>query len=71
VQFAAAGHPVIGDRKYAPKESAETRIDRVALHAAHLGFTHPRTGNPIAIACEPPADFERLVQSLRVSPGRR
>jgi len=71
VQFAAAGHSVIGDRKYAPKESGETRIDRVALHAAHLGFIHPRTGKTIAIDCKPPADFERLVQSLRVSPGRR
>jgi len=71
VQFAAAGHAVIGDRKYAPKEAAEKLIDRVALHAAHLAFTHPRTGKTIAIDCEPPADFKRLLQALRVTSGRR
>jgi len=71
VQFAAAGHAVIGDRKYAPKEAAEKLIDRVALHAAHLAFTHPRTGKSIAIDCEPPADFKLLVQALRLSSGSR
>ena len=71
VQLAAAGHAVIGDRKYAPKEAAEKLIDRVALHAAHLAFTHPRTGKAIAIDCDPPADFKRLVQALRVTSGRR
>ena len=70
VQFAAAGHTVIGDRKYDPKEAAEKLIDRVALHAAHLAFTHPRSGEVIAIDCEPPADFKRLVQALRVTPER-
>jgi RluA family pseudouridine synthase len=71
VQFAADGHAVIGDRKYAPKEAAEKLIDRVALHAAHLAFTHPRTGKTIAVDCDPPADFKRLLQALRVSSGKR
>ena len=35
-QFAAMGHPVIGDRKYHPAEASEHLIARVALHAAHL-----------------------------------
>ena len=43
VQFSAIGHPVIGDRKYHPAESAERRIARVALHATHLEFIHPRS----------------------------
>jgi len=68
-QFSAAGYPVIGDRKYHPEESSERRIDRVALHAAHLEFVHPRSGERIAIDCEPPSDFASLVKGL--SPVRR
>jgi 23S rRNA pseudouridine1911/1915/1917 synthase len=64
VQFSAIGHPVIGDRKYHPAEASEPRIDRVALHAAHLEFIHPRTQRTVAIDCEPPADFQSLLKSL-------
>jgi RluA family pseudouridine synthase len=63
-QFAAIGHPVVGDRKYAPDEADERRIARVALHAAHLEFEHPRTGNVITVDSEPPNDFMSLVRSL-------
>jgi 23S rRNA pseudouridine1911/1915/1917 synthase len=63
-QFAAAGYPLVGDRKYHPKEAEERRIDRVALHAAHLEFVHPRSGEVVSIDCEPPADFGRLVKDL-------
>jgi RluA family pseudouridine synthase len=70
VQFSATGHPVIGDRKYHPEEAAERRIARVALHAADLGFVHPRTGASVSLDCEAPADFQALVRAL--SPrGRR
>lgn len=65
VQLSALGHPVIGDRKYHPEEASERRITRVALHAAHLEFDHPRTGEKISIDCDPPADFQSLLQSLK------
>ncbi len=39
-------------------------IDRVALHAAHLEFVHPRSGERITIDCPPPQDFQHLVQQL-------
>jgi len=64
VQFSAIGHPVVGDRKYHPEEALEQRISRVALHAAHLEFTHPRSGKTISLDCEIPADFRSLVRSL-------
>ena len=67
VQLSALGHPVIGDRKYHPEEASERRITRVALHAAHLEFAHPRTGQNISIDCEPPADFQSLLQALNLS----
>lgn len=67
VQFSIVGHPVIGDRKYHPAEAQERRIDRVALHAGHLRFDHPRSGKSISIDCDPPQDFRVLVQALSTS----
>ena len=64
VQFSALGHPIIGDRKYNPAEAAERRITRVALHAAHLEFIHPRSGANISVDCVPPPDFEALLRAL-------
>ncbi len=63
-QFSAIGHPAIGDRKYHPEEAGEKRIARVALHAEHLEFPHPRSGKLIRIDSEPPADFRSLVKAL-------
>jgi 23S rRNA-/tRNA-specific pseudouridylate synthase len=70
VQFSAIGHPVIGDRKYHPAEASERRISRLALHATHLQFTHPRSGNSVSILCEPPSDFQSLLRALS-PPDRR
>jgi 23S rRNA pseudouridine1911/1915/1917 synthase len=64
VQFSAIGHPVVGDRKYHSAESSERRIARVALHAAHLQFIHPRSGESVSIDCEPPPDFQSLLRAL-------
>ena len=64
VQFSAIGHPVIGDRKYHPAEADERRIARVALHAGHLEFIHPRSAKNIAVNCDPPADFKSLLRAL-------
>jgi len=71
-QFAAIGHPVIGDRKYHRPETSEPLIDRVALHAAYLRFIHPRSGESISIDCKLPPDLQHLIQELsRSSHGRR
>jgi len=66
-QFSAVGHPVIGDRKYHRSESSEQLIARVALHAAHLEFVHPRWGESVSIDCGPPPDFQHLVRKLSQS----
>jgi 23S rRNA pseudouridine1911/1915/1917 synthase len=65
VQFAAAGHPVVGDRKYRPQEAEERRIARVALHAAHLGFPHPVTRETVTVESPLPADMRSLIDALR------
>ena len=64
VQFSASGHPVVGDRKYHSAESSERRIDRVALHAAHIEFMHPRSRKTVSIDCPPPPDFRSLLRAL-------
>jgi 23S rRNA pseudouridine1911/1915/1917 synthase len=64
VQFSALGHPIVGDRKYQHKEALEPLIDRVALHAAHLEFVHPRTGKTVSVDCKQPPDFQHLIREL-------
>ncbi|PYX69679.1 MAG: hypothetical protein DMG72_20310 [Acidobacteria bacterium] len=72
VQFSAIGHPVIGDRKYYLAEASERRIARVALHAGHLQFIHPRSGDSVSVDCELPPDFQALLQALWLpTRGRR
>jgi 23S rRNA pseudouridine1911/1915/1917 synthase len=65
VQLQACGHPVVGDRHYAPSEMEETEIDRQALHARMLGFLHPRTGRPVEFTAPLPPDFSRLIEKYR------
>jgi 23S rRNA pseudouridine1911/1915/1917 synthase len=63
-QFAAIGHPLVGDRKYHPAEASEPLIDRVALHAAGLTFDHPRSGDPIHVEAPLPKDIQTVVREL-------
>jgi 23S rRNA pseudouridine1911/1915/1917 synthase len=70
-QFSAIGHPVIGDRKYHRMEASEPLISRVALHAVHLQFVHPRSGESISIDSQLPRDFKHLVQELSHSSRSR
>ncbi|MCA0208307.1 MAG: RluA family pseudouridine synthase [Proteobacteria bacterium] len=66
------GHPLVGDPVYgrAKKPLSEVlkarNFARQALHAAHLGFIHPVTGNRIALDSELPADMRELIDELRV-----
>lgn len=62
VQFAEIGHALIGDRTYGERSD---RINRVALHAARLGFEHPQTRQAMDITCPLPADMQQALTSLR------
>ncbi len=64
VQFARIGHPVIGDRKYSPAEKFSKDQLRLALHASHLSFRHPRTGQVQSINCRIPPEFQALIRSV-------
>ncbi len=76
VHLAAIGHPLIGDTTYGkvtparraklPPEAAEfaRHFPRQALHAAVLGFAHPRTGKPMRWETPLPADLVELKKRL-------
>ncbi|MED6106370.1 hypothetical protein PIB30_004143 [Stylosanthes scabra] len=42
-----------------------SKIDRPCLHALTLGFEHPHTGQEVHFSCEPPADFNEILNQLR------
>ncbi len=67
--FAAIAHAVIGDAIYGEREIAEGRH---LLHAARLGFDHPRDGSRVIVETPPPADFVRALHRLGLPlPPRR
>jgi len=55
--LAAAGHPIVGDRRYAAVPTEGPGKVRLMLHAARVTMRHPETGNPFSVDCEAPAEF--------------
>lgn len=62
-QFAAAGWPLLGDRRYAPPEVA-ARFHRPALHAWRIALTHPVRGDARVFEAPIPSDFSAVMASL-------
>jgi len=54
VHVQSIGHPILGDRLYAPKEYRDSPLQ---LHAAFISFRHPVTEKRVEVYAEPPADF--------------
>ena len=57
VHLSEAGHPIIGDQFYG---STVNPINRLALHAKLLGFTHPSTGKRMTFTAPVPKAFREL-----------
>ena len=83
VHLSHHNHPVFGDPEYSGRESRvkgiapELRqtalrllalIDHPALHAARIGFTHPRDGKRLELAVNPPEDMQMLQRALAENP---
>ena len=77
VHLAHIGNAVVGDPVYGKAghlrqimqqnnavSAALTAMNRQALHAVHLGFTHPMNGERLSFESKPPKDFQSLVRSL-------
>jgi 23S rRNA pseudouridine1911/1915/1917 synthase len=60
----AEGHPVLGDPRYGGAPISP-RAPRMALHATHLAFAHPRTGAPLSFTSPWPADLVGWLDALR------
>jgi len=54
VHMCHIGHPLIGDFLYNPDDF---RMERQALHAGNLSFTHPVTGQPLQFLAPLPDDM--------------
>ena len=57
VHLASAGHPVLGDPVYGPKNTPARERQGQLLHAYILGFRHPSTGEYMEFKAPLPADF--------------
>jgi 23S rRNA pseudouridine1911/1915/1917 synthase len=60
VQLAAAGCPIVGDKKYGSKSDPAKRL---GLHACGLEFPHPVTGERMKFVSPLPKDLAKLVKA--------
>jgi 23S rRNA pseudouridine1911/1915/1917 synthase len=71
IKYPIVGDPVYGGRFGLPRGATPglievlRRFKRQALHAATLGFEHPRTGKTLTLHSPVPADFAELLAVLR------
>jgi 23S rRNA pseudouridine1911/1915/1917 synthase len=67
IGHALLGDPVYGRTKHAHKQVLDTlNFRRQALHAAHLGFVHPITGETLGFDSAMPPDMQELFSQLIV-----
>jgi 23S rRNA pseudouridine1911/1915/1917 synthase len=65
VHFQHIRHPIVGEATYRRGTRHGIAFTRQALHAVELSLVHPRTGRTMTWRTEPPADFQRLLKTLR------
>lgn len=63
VHLSSVGLPIVGDPVYGRK--VRDRLGRPALHAAVLGFTHPRSAGFLRFEAPLPPDLEATLRELR------
>jgi len=66
VHFSALHHPLVGDLTYGsdPVLAEKLKVSRPWLHAMHLSFTHPGSGQQISFSCDYPEDLTRSLALL-------
>lgn len=65
VHMASIGHALLGDPLYGAKNDREKEL---LLHSCHLAFTHPITGDEVAVTSKLP---ERMLAYIRKEKGDR
>ncbi len=75
VHAAWAGHPLAGDERYGDRafnaSSARQGLRRLFLHASALGFTHPKTAEPVLLSAPLPADLREYLDGIAKPNSRR
>jgi 23S rRNA pseudouridine1911/1915/1917 synthase len=69
VHLASVGIPIEGDPVYGRRHARETTLERPALHAAVLGFSHPRNGERLRFESPVADDIDRLLTKSRLREG--
>ena len=64
VHMQSIGHPLLGDRIYAPHLKTAVHIPRLMLHAYSLSFTHPSTGERMTFTAPLPPAYEQILKKL-------
>ena len=67
-QFAAIGHPVVGDIQYGEQSDKRNKIatiDHQALYASYLSFAHPRSGKKVEFQASVPKEIREVISKLR------
>jgi 23S rRNA pseudouridine1911/1915/1917 synthase len=64
VHLSAIGHPVVGDERYRGVRQS-IPCPRPFLHAEHLAFTHPTSGERLAFDSPLPDDLAHVLATLR------
>lgn len=67
VHLSALHHPCVGDPLYGSDPNLATRLglERQWLHAVHLGFDHPGTGERVDFESPYPDDLQRSLDVIR------
>ncbi|MDQ3687574.1 MAG: RluA family pseudouridine synthase [Acidobacteriota bacterium] len=75
VHLAWLKHPVVGDETYGAGRDRNvpdaqvrlmiTKLNRQFLHAAHLGFRHPRTGESVRFSAPLPGELQEFLDGLK------
>lgn len=63
VHLTHLGHPLFGDNLYCTEDDSNY-INRQALHAYRLKFTHPRTGEILELEAGLPEDMTKLLDKI-------
>ena len=68
IHLAESGHPLVGEkvyiRDYVRRGGEPMAAPRLLLHAATLGFVHPRTGEKVHFESQLPPDFQAALDAL-------
>lgn len=67
VHMSALHHPCVGDLQYGadPTLASKVGLERQWLHAVHLGFVHPRSGERVDFESPYPDDLQHALDVVR------